>query len=339
MNGNSTFAFDDVGVVSLAAAEAPQLVTTDDVDERLAPFYERTGATPGQLRTLAGIHSRRQWPAEVSFMDAAALAGRQALADSGIDPSRIGTMVDTSVCRERLEPSSAVTVHDQLGLASDCINFDMSNACLGFLNGMHLAGTMIEAGQIDYALVVDGEGTREIYDNTINALNSSDAHMEDLFANFASLTLGSGSAAMVLGRHSENPGSHRMVRGFFRAATEHHELCVGSLDGMETDTRGLLDAGIHLVKVAWDAYDTAGWEDADRFILHQVSRVHTAAMIEMLQLDPERIPLTFPTHGNIGPAAIPVTLASIQHELSAGDTVLCMGVGSGLNAGMLELQW
>ena len=50
------------------------------------------------------------------------------------------------------------------------MNFDLANACLGFVNGMQLAATMIDAGQIDYALVVDGEGAREIHENTIERL-------------------------------------------------------------------------------------------------------------------------------------------------------------------------
>ena len=34
-----------------------------------------------------------------------------------------------------------------------------------------------------------------------------------------------------------------------------------------------------------------------------------------------------------------LTLASIADDLSPGDSVVCMGIGSGLNAGVLELQW
>jgi 3-oxoacyl-[acyl-carrier-protein] synthase-3 len=339
MTGNATFRFDDVAVVSVAACEAPEVVTTDEVDARLAPFYERTRTRPGLLRSLAGVEERRRWPEGVSFMDAAAMAGEEAIRRAGVDRARIGLLVDTSVCRERLEPSSAVTVHERLDLPTTCMNFDLSNACLGFLNAMHLAGTMIESGQIDLALIVDGEGTREIYDNTIAALNGADTGRDDLSDNFASLTLGSGAAAMVLGRRSEHPGAHSVERGFFRAATQHHELCVGSLDGMTTDARALLDAGIELAKLAWDAADTTGWLDADRYVLHQVSKVHTAAMIDTLGLDPDKVPVTFPRYGNIGPAAIPFTLASVADSLSIGDRVLCMGIGSGLNASVVELRW
>ncbi len=338
MAGNASFTFSDIAVVSLANVHAPEVITSDDIDTRLADFYERVDAKPGLLQNLAGINERRQWPEGFSFMDAAAAAGELALERSGIDRERVGLLVDTSVCRERLEPSSAVTVHNSLGLPSSCMNYDLGNACLGFLNAMHLAGVLIESGQIDYALVVDGEGTREIHDNTINRLDTSDT-IEDLFENFASLTLGSGSAAMVLGRHSENPGSHKIVGGFFRAATEYHELCVGSLEKMRTDTAALLDAGTGVVKVCWDEAERPDWNDANAFILHQISEVHTQAMIDLLGLDEERVVRTFPEFGNIGPAAIPFTLAEIADKLVEGDKVLCMGAGSGINASVIELIW
>ena len=55
--------------------------------------------------------------------------------------------------------------------------------------------------------------------------------------------------------------------------------------------------------------------------------------------DPDRIPVTFPELGNVGPAALPITLAREADSLTAGDRVLCMGVGSGLNTAMLEISW
>ena len=340
MLGNATFSFDDVAIVSVEACDAPEVVTSAEIDERLAPFYERTGATKGLLESLAGISQRRQWPEGVSFMEAAAMAGEKALASSGIDRSRIGLVVDSSVCRERLEPSSAVTVHNLLRLPSTCMNFDISNACLGFLNGIQIAGSMIETGQIDYALVVDGEGTRQIHETTIQKLLADDATIEDLFENFATLTLGSGSAAMVIGRHSENPGSHRVKGGFFRAASQHHELCVGSLEGMRTDTRGLLEAGTEVAKLGWeDAGDKEGWFDMRYYILHQVSSVHTQAVIDTLGIDGDRVVRSFPEYGNMGPAAIPVTLAGVQHTLGPGDGVMLQGMGSGINAAIVEIEW
>lgn len=339
MSGNFKYQFDDVAIVSIEACDAPVVVTSDEIDVALASFYERVGADRGLLQKLAGINQRRQWPADVSFIDASVLAGEKAIASAGIDRARIGLLTNTSVCRDRLEPSSAVTAHNALGLSSRCINFDISNACLGFVNAMHMAGSLVEAGQIDYALIVDGEGTREIQQNTMDRLLADNSTLEDLFANFASLTLGSGSVAMIIGRHSENPGSHQIKQGEFRAATEYHELCVGSLEGMRTDTRALLKAGTQLGKLGWDESDGHRWSDMNRYIIHQVSRAHTAAIVDALGIESERVPLTFPEFGNIGPAAVPFTLAKEVDALSHGDKVLCIGVGSGLNVAFLEVHW
>ena len=71
MTKNKNFSFDDAALVSIEACEAPIVVTSDEVDQRLAPFYERTDGTPGLLESLAGIRERRQWPPDVSFTDAA----------------------------------------------------------------------------------------------------------------------------------------------------------------------------------------------------------------------------------------------------------------------------
>jgi 3-oxoacyl-[acyl-carrier-protein] synthase-3 len=326
--------------MSVVAVEAPIVVTSDDLDAELAQTYERVGLVPGMLEQLAGIRERRWWEAGTTFADAAAMAGAKALAESGVDPSAIGLLIDTSVCRDHLEPSAAVDVHHQLDLPSSCLNFDLANACLGFINGMQLAATMIDAGQIDYALVVDGEGSRQPQEATLAALKRPETTQEDVLANFATLTLGSGGAAMVLGRASDHPGAHAFVGGVSRAATEHNKLCVGTLERMTTDSRALLKAGVQLSTETWnDAKSEFDWADLDSYVLHQVSSAHTAAITRALGIDATRVPVTFPTLGNVGPASVPITLAHAAPGLTQGMRVACMGVGSGLNAAVIEIAW
>ena len=339
MSGNATFNLLDTAIVSVAHVDAPEVVTSDYFDELLADTYQRVGAHPGLLESLAVIRERRWWPEGHLFTDAAAAAGAKAIEASGIRVDEIGLLVDTSVCRDRLEPSSAVTVHNALDLPSWCLNFDLSNACLGFLNAVQLAGNMIDSGQINYALIVDGEGSRSVQQTTLNRLAGPEATMADVFAEFATLTLGSGGAAAVVGRHSENPGSHKVVGGIARADTSNHALCVGSLDRMRTDTKALLDAGLQVSKEAWGDVEERGWLDVDRYVIHQISQVHTTMLCERLGIDLAKVPLTFPYLGNVGPASIPITLSREVEHLKAGDKVLLMGIGSGINVSALELAW
>jgi 3-oxoacyl-[acyl-carrier-protein] synthase-3 len=340
MNGNSVFRHTNTAVLAVSAVEAPHVVTSDEFDERLGATLRRLGLRPGLLQGLAGIHERRWWPEDTTYVDAAATAGAKALAEAGIDAGQVGLMVNTSVSRAYLEPSSAVAIHHQMGLPTSCLNFDLANACLGFVNAMHVAATMIDGGHVTYAVIVDGEDSRYTQQTTLARLERPESTARDLFREFATLTLGSGAAAMVLGPADRHPGAHPVVGGIARSATEHHELCVGDLEHMRTDTKGLMDAGIALAESAWrEAATQFDWSDMARYVVHQVSAVHTRAVCERLGIDPARVPLTFPMLGNIGPASVPLTLAREVESLDPGDRVLCMGIGSGLNTSFTEIRW
>ena len=341
MIGNTTHRFTRAGILALEVAEAPRVVTSDEIDEQLAETYERVGLRAGMLQGLAGIRERRWWGEGVSFVEGAAEAGGKAVSASGVAPEDIGLMVNTSVSRRQLEPSTAVSVHHAIGLPSSCQNFDVTNACLGFVNGMELAASMIDAGYVDYALVVDGEDARPVQEATLARLTEPDVTAEDVMSQFATLTLGSGAAAMVLGPRDVRPEAHRMVGSASRAGTEHHELCLGDNDGMRTDLRGLLEAGLDLSSALWEEADGEfDWQGGmDRYVIHQVSRVHTEALCSRLGIDPALVPTTFPERGNIGPVSVPFTLAHEAASLSPDERVLLMGIGSGLNASCLELVW
>ncbi|SDP41207.1 3-oxoacyl-[acyl-carrier-protein] synthase-3 [Nakamurella panacisegetis] len=341
MGENAIHRFSNTVVLSVCAIEAPQVITSDEIDRRLEAVYERVGLRAGMIQRLAGIEERRWWDRGTTFADGAAMAGAKAMAEAGVQPRDVGLMINTSVSRAHLEPSTAAGVHDALNLPPSCLNLDITNACLGFVNGMQMAAAMIESGQIEYALVVNGEDARGIHESTISRLHTDGSDAKQVFSQFASLTLGSGAAAMVLGRADQHPAGHRYVGGATRASTSHHDLCVGDMDDMRTDSTGLMNAGLELTKGLWaESAADFGWDTGmDCYVMHQVSNVHTRAIINLLDLDPAKIPLTFPVRGNLGPAAIPFTLAGVSAELSEGDRVLLMGIGSGLNASLSEIIW
>ena len=341
MNGNASYRLGNVAVLSVGAVEAPIVVPSSAFDDQLSETYLRLGMRSGMLEELAGVRERRWWPEDVSFADAAAMAGAKALAEAGITPAQIGVLINTSVSRAYLEPSTAVAVHHQLGLSTSCLNFDLANACLGFVNGIQLVGTMIDSGQVDYALLVDAEGSRFTQQATLDRLAASDATVADVRSQFATLTLGSGAAAMVLGRADQHSEGHRVLGGVSRAGTEHHDLCVGDLTLMRTDSKKLFQAGLALALDTWRDAAGAGfdWSEVDYFIAHQTSVVHLRAMAAALGVPEDRFPMTLPCYGNIGPAAVPFTLAQQVDMLAPGMRLLLLGIGSGLNTSYAEIIW
>lgn len=336
--------FDHVSIKALAHIDAPERVTSAELEERLAPTFTRLGMRPGVLQGVAGIQARRMWGAEVKPSEAAAQAGRLALERSGVPASAIGALINTSVCRDFLEPSTASHVHRRLELSPTCLNLDLGNACLGFINGMDFVARLIERGEIDYGMVVDGENAREVVEATITRLNGQEVTEAQVREQFATLTLGSGAAAMVLCRRDLAPLSPRYLGGVALTATEHAGLCEGHAHFMRTDTKRLLMAGVELAGRVWArAQSELGWSAAslDHLVMHQVSQVHTLTLGQALGLPLEKAFTTFDELGNIGPAAVPITLskASASRGFKAGDRVALMAIGSGLSCEMSEVEW
>src|ERR687886_160198 len=160
MSSNSTRRFTNTAVLAVQTEDATRVVGSDDFDDALEGTYQRVGLRRGLLERLAGIRERRWWADGVTFVDGAAMAGAKAISESGVDPASIGLMVNTSVSRRYLEPSTAVAVHHALALPPSCQNFDVTNACLGFVNGMEPAAAMIDSGFIAHGLIVNGEHSR-----------------------------------------------------------------------------------------------------------------------------------------------------------------------------------
>lgn len=331
--------FTRASIWGVGHAEAPDVVPSAWFDEQLEESFTRCGVRPGLLESLAGIIERRWWPTDVTFDEAAAKAGAHALERAGVAPNEVDMLISTSVCKHHLEPSVACAVHFRLGLGAHCANFDLGNACLGFVNAMNIAASAIESGQAGVVLIVDGEGSRALQETTVARLQRPETTTADIFDNFASLTLGSGAAAMVMG--GVRDGGHSFLGGITRAATKNHDLCVGDLDQMHTDTAALLGSGLELARSTYDDATEMGWQwdDCDRYVMHQVSAVHTTKLCELLNVDMTKVPLTYPMFGNMGPAAVPYTLSTIADDLEVGERVLLMGIGSGLNCAGAELIW
>jgi acyl-CoA:acyl-CoA alkyltransferase len=253
-------------------------------------------------------------------------------------------LVNTSVTRDYLEPSNACAVHHGLSLSEHCLNFDLSNACLGFVNGMDIVGNMIERGQIDYGLVVDNESSRELIEATIPRMLDERLDAVAFRENFASLTLGSGAVAMVLARSELTAGGHRYLGGVSLAATEHCRLCCGNMDHMVTDTQALTEGGLRLAHRTWQrAVDVLGWTTQSHvhYAQHQVSKGHAEKFAAILGLDMAKIYRLYPTYGNVGPAGIAIVLSKLEQQgsLGVGNRVAMMGIGSGINCTMAEIVW
>lgn len=341
--------FSHTVIESLAVALPDEVLTSVQIEQRLAPLYERLNLPEGRLELMTGIKERRVWPAGTRPSDASAAAGRKVLAQSNLSAEQVQLFMHTAVSRDMLEPATASFAHHKIGLPGTAQIFDVSNACLGFLNALTVAAGMIESGQIKCALVCSGENGGPLVDHTLNSLLQGELTRQEIKPYFANLTIGSGAVAAVLCHDSLAPDGHRLLGGIAQAATQHSELCQGDTHGadslaMQTDSEALLVAGIALAEETWSAFTAEvdrTKEDFDRFICHQVGSTHRRKLYAALDLDLAKDFSTFETLGNTGSVALPATLAVAADAgaVSRGDQIGLLGIGSGLNCLMLGVEW
>ena len=336
--------YSDVQMLGIAHIDAPERVSSEDIESRLAPALSRMGIPRGILKKLTGIESRQMFDPSLLPSDGAVQAAEKAISATGIDPADLGVIVNTSVCRDPGETSTAGVVHHKLGLAEDCMSFDVGNACLGFMNGMDLVATMIERGQTDYGMIIDCENTHFAMLETIKRLLDPRTTWAAFRDNFATLTLGCGAVAMVLSRATGAAREHRFLGGVTMAATQHCKLCTAQVDQMLTNTKKLFHHGLELGLKTWDlAREVLNWkiEDLDQFIIHQVGKAHTERFARTLGVPLGKIFKLYPDHGNIGPAGVPIAFSKLvaSNTLKHGDRIALMGIGSGINCSMAELVW
>jgi 3-oxoacyl-[acyl-carrier-protein] synthase III len=334
----------EVCLESVAYHLPAEVVSTQSTFDQLAPLLERLRIPAEGVLAASGVEERRFWPRGTTIAETAARAASKALEASGLTPADIGCIVSTSVCKDYIEPSMASLVHGRLGLPSHCLNFDIGNACLAFLNGMSVLADMIDQGRIKAALLVDAESARDVIEATVARLLREDTTVDDFRDNFAALTLGSGAVAAVLTHSSLSKTGHRVIGHVAMADTRHSDLCLGQPTEMIVHARPLMEAGVNLAKRTWaEAERVFGWtpDAIDLFVGHQVGKRHQQFLFESLNLDQNRAFVTYPFLGNVGPASVPLTLALAEERgrLKSGDRVALMGIGSGLNCSMMEIRW
>src|SRR5262245_46571189 len=203
----------------------PVVVTSSELEARLRPVYQALRMPEGQLEALTGISERRWWEPGYSLSDGAIAAARKVLAASEVRPEDVQVMIYAAVCREQFEPATACRVAAALGISSEAAVYDISNACLGVLNGIVDIANRIELGQVRAGLVVSCETAREINDTVLQDLLQHRG-IDTSKPSRGTPTGGSGALAVLVtdGSFRREP-RRQLLGGTNLTDPQHHGLC------------------------------------------------------------------------------------------------------------------
>jgi 3-oxoacyl-[acyl-carrier-protein] synthase III len=335
-------------------------LTSAAIEDKIAPLYKRLGIPFGTLERLSGVRTRKMWEPSVMPSTAGAEAVRIAARDAGIELDQIEALISCSVCRDLFEPSTACIMHGKLGLSRGTLAFDVSNACIGFSNGLGVVASLISSGFIKVGVVVSGENPAIMINGNFRHINKTidTITRDELVKVLPTFTLGGGAVAFVLTHESIARSGIRYLGGVSVCASEHAALCGGNGDFcldptvtpedefplMETESSKLIEAAAYLGGSVWpEVSDTLGWsvDDIDHIICHQVGRQVNTEFYNKMGLPFEKDFAIYRDYGNMVSAALPSALmmAVEGRGIKPGDKVLTTAFGSGLNAVFSGFEW
>lgn len=337
-------------VISSFGYHLPDLIMTSvEIEERLAPVYQRLKLPGGRIELMTGIKERRFWPPGTMPSDLSTQAARNLFEKNIIKPEDIDLIIHASVCRDFLEPSTSSIVHHNLGLRNQTMFFDLSNACLGMMSSFVVAANMIETAAIKHALIVSGENGGPLLFQTIeHLLKDKDITRKSIKKYIANLTIGAAAVAYTVSHKDYVNNGHLLLGGASLVDSSANVLCRGGGDTeslmMETDSEELMKAGVALAEKTWEETKRElGWtnEDVDCFVGHQVGVAHETLLKQILKLETCPTFTTYEYLGNTGASALPITLNIYddQKRIPEGSRVGLLGIGSGLNSIMLGVKW
>ncbi|WP_309079817.1 beta-ketoacyl-ACP synthase III [Zhihengliuella sp.] len=325
--------------LGLGAYRGDVVVTNDDVCQWIDSSDE-------WIRQRTGIVTRRRASADVSLLDMAETAGREALEAAGIEGAQLGAVIVSTVTFPYATPSAAAALADRLG-ATPAPAFDISAACAGYCYGVAQADALVRSGAADYVLVVGAEKLSDVIDNHERTI---------------SFLLGDGAGAVVIGPSETagiapsiwgSDGSKWSTIGMTHSMLDLREIALaaeadpeGSALVAETEAKlwpTLRQDGQtvfrwavwEMAKVAQQAMDAAGVgpEDLAAFIPHQANMRIIDEMVKQLKL-PESVAVgrDIADMGNTSAASIPLAMHRLLQENPglSGGLALEIGFGAGL---------
>lgn len=345
--------YSQVHIESIGYELPPVVVSTAELESRLSPVYQALQMSPGQLELLTGINERRWWEPGYPLSQGATAAARKALAAADMSAADIDVLIYAGVCREQFEPATACVVAHELKVNPDAAIYDLSNACLGVLNGIVDIANRIELGQAQAGLVVSAETAREINENVIDRMVRAKS-VEFFRESVATLTGGSGAVAvLVVSEELSREKRRKVLGGVTQNAPEYHALCRWGVQSllpatvhtvekvfgqhagalvqkgidfglrhvmipfMETHAGEVLKYGVDLGLRTWKKFlGTFGWgiDHLDKVICHQVGAGHRDAVLKALGIPPEKEFSTFEFLGNMGTVSLPLTAALAEER-------------------------
>jgi len=331
---------DNVNIAGIAACVPPKLVENRDSD-----LFDN----PKELeRYISTIGVERRYVAEdgICASDLCKAAADRLIEDMDIDKSEIGCLIMVTQTPDYIFPATACILQDRLGLPTDCMSFDITMSCPGWIYGLSVMSSILSAGKIKKGLLLVGETSTKAkspYDR-VNLL-AGDAGTATI------LEYKEGANPLMFSMHTDGSNYRSLIipdGGYRNPATpasfEYHECKDGTLrNNLNADMQGedILSFAMHTapkcIKGLLEHYEIQK-EAIDYFLIHQANQMINKLIQKRLKVDDDHCPNNISDFGNSSSTTIPLMIVNKLKDFIGDKKIVACGFGTGLAWGALYFE-
>jgi 3-oxoacyl-[acyl-carrier-protein] synthase-3 len=304
-----------------------------------------------KFKQITGIEDRRYAEDHLNASDLGAVAAREAIKNSGINPEEIDLLIAAhnfgNVYKHTIQsdavPSLASLIKHELQIKNpNCVAFDILFGCPGWLQGVIIAHAYFKAGMAKKALIIGTETLSRVID----------VYDRD------SMIFSDGAGATVL-EYSETGAADK---GILSCCAQTHAIEEVNYINMGCSYLPKSDSRVRYIKMkgrkvyeyamthvpaAMKAcLDESGYSihDLKKVFIHQANEKMDDGIIKRLyqlyginQAPKDIMPMSIHWLGNSSVATIPTLYDLVQrgeahpHVINPGDVILFASVGAGMN--------
>ena len=330
--------FNNVGIAGMAAAVPGKVINNLEYDL----YFKKDDIR--EIVEKIGVKQRRIADENTCSSDLCYAAAEKLISDMEINKKEIDLLIFISQTPDYRMPATSALLQHRLGLETSTIVFDINLGCSAFLYGLTVAYSMISAGNIRRALILDGETRSKVY-------SQKDRKTGFLFGD-------AGVAALIEKGHRfekswfslNSDGSResliKIPAGGYRKMSTYETLkekVVDEFGNIRSEEHGYMNGAdvfnFVIREVPKDfhrllEYSGADLSFIDYFVFHQANSFINEFVARKLQLSKKKVPSTIEKYGNTSSVSIPLTIVSeLRDKLSTTTKILLSGFGVGLSWG------
>lgn len=268
------------------------------------------------LRDKIGVMRVSRKGPQQQASDLAILAAQKLFDQGAVNPEEVDCLVVvTQNPDDHGLPHVSARVHGKLGLPRRCAAFDVSLGCSGFVYGLSIITSLMQAQGLKRGLLL----TADPYSNIVNPDDRN-----------TTLLFGDGAAATLI---TDKPRWHVGKFDLGSEGSDWEQIEVQPETGeLYMNGRGVLNFSAKIVpdsiRLAMQMNDVS-MDQVDRFVLHQGSRHIVTQLAKRLDVPPDKAPFLAGDYGNTVSSSIPIMMA--QGAVDDDRVVVLSGFGVGLS--------